>query len=221
LPRSISVPTFCIPPRICFTPHFYGVILLRDMPKPNKIKLVLALSIAAAGIWLTTVIVLKTHRSNGPVEILRQLPKNIDISLQKIHYTEIKDGVKKWSLVAEKVEYDRDRTCSYFRNVKVDLFSNGKDEGKITLTADRAVYHDKTGDIEAEGNVVASNETGMRFETGHLSYQPSRFMISTGDHVRFIDGKLTVEGTGMELMIKAKKCRVLKNVTAIVGAGAK
>ncbi len=191
------------------------------MLKPSKIKLILALCIAVAGIWLTVVIVLKTHRSKGPVEILRQLPKNIDISLQKIHYTDIKDGQKRWSLVAEKVEYDRERNCSYFRNVKVDLFSRGKDDGKITLTAYKAVYHDKTGDIDAEGNVVASNENGMRFETGHLSYQPSSSMISTRDHIRFVEGKLMVEGTGMELMIKAKKVRILNNVTALVGVGTK
>ncbi len=187
------------------------------MLKPSKIKLILALCIAAAGVWLTTVIVLKTHRSKGPVEILRQLPKNIDISLQKIHYTHIRDGEKRWSLVAEKVEYDGVRNCSYFRNVKVDLFSKGKDEGKMTLTADKAVYHDKTGDIEVEGNVVASNETFMRFETGHLFYQASSSIISTRDHIKFTEGNLSVEGIGMELMIKAKKVRVLSNVTALVG----
>jgi LPS export ABC transporter protein LptC len=191
------------------------------MLKPSKIKLILALCIVSAGIWLTTVIVLKTHRSKGPVEILRQLPKNIDISLQKIHYTDIKDGEKRWSLVADKVEYDRDRNYTYFRNVKVDFFSRGKSEGKITLVADKAVYHDKTGDIEAEGNVTASNETGLRFETGHLFYQPSLSMISTKDHVRLVDGKLTVEGTGMELMIKEKKARILNNVTALVGVRTK
>jgi LPS export ABC transporter protein LptC len=103
----------------------------------------------------------------------------------------------------------------------MDLFSRGKSEGKITLAADKAVYHDKTGDIEVEGNVTANNETGMRFETGHLFYQSSCSMISTKDHVRFVDGKLTVEGTGMELMIKAKKVRILNNVTALVGVRTK
>lgn len=205
---------------LLYTP-FLWCYTLHDMLKPSKIKLILALCIVSAGIWLTTVIVLKTHRSKGPVEILRQLPKNIDISLQKIHYTDIKDGEKRWSLVADKVEYDRDRNYTYFRNVKVDFFSRGKSEGKITLVADKAVYHDKTGDIEAEGNVTASNETGLRFETGHLFYQPSLSMISTKDHVRLVDGKLTVEGTGMELMIKEKKARILNNVTALVGVRTK
>jgi len=61
----------------------------------------------------------------------------------------------------------------------------------------------------------------MRFETARLFYQSSRSLISTNDHVRFTDGKLTVEGTGMELLIKAKKVRILNNVTALIGARAK
>ncbi len=188
------------------------------MLKPNKIKLILALCIVSAGIWLTTVIVVKTHRSKGPVEILRQLPKNIDISLQKIHYTDIKDGEKRWALVADKVEYDKSRDYTYFRSVKLDLFTKGETESKVTLVADRAVYHDKTGEIEVAGNVTATNRTGMRFETTHLYYEPSRSLISTQDHVRFVDGKLKVEGTGMELMIKTKNVRILSNVTAYIGA---
>ncbi len=191
------------------------------MLKPNKIKLILALCIVSAGIWLTTVIVLKTNRSKGPVEILKQLPRNIDISLQKIHYTDVKDGEKRWTLVAEKVEYDRDRNYTYFRNVKMDIFSRGGSENKITLTADNAAYHNKTEDVEVEGNVTAVNNAGMRFETGRLFYESSRSMISTKDHVKFTDGKLAVEGTGMELMIKAKKVRILNNVTALIGVRAK
>lgn len=221
MPRSISMPTFLIPSRICFTPIFDGVILLRDMLKPNKIKLILALFIISAGIWLIAVIVVKTNRSNGPVEILKQLPKNIDISLQKIHYTDVKDGEKRWTLVAEKVEYDRDRNYTYFRNVKMEIFPRGGSNSKITLTADKAAYHNKTEDVEIEGNVTAANDAGMRFETVRLYYQASRSMISTKDHVRFSDGKLSVEGTGMELMIKAKKVRIMNNVTALVGARAK
>jgi LPS export ABC transporter protein LptC len=189
------------------------------MLKPNKIKLVLAICIVVAGIWLSAVIVLKTHQSHGPVEILKQLPKNIDISLQKIHYTDIKDGKKRWVIVADGVEYDKTTNYTYFKKVKMDIFPKGEEKGKISLVADRAAYHNKTGDVEAEGKIVASNEGGMKFETGRLFYDSSRSMILTGDHVRFADGSLVVEGTGMEFMPKAKTLKVLKNVTARIGAG--
>ncbi len=89
---------------------------------------------------------------------------------------------------------------------------------KISLVADTAAYHNKTGDIEAEGKITASNESGMSFETGRLRYDSSRSMILSGDHVRFVDGRLVVEGTGMEFRPKAKTVKILNNVTASFGA---
>ncbi len=187
------------------------------MLKPNKIKLLLALCIAVAGIWLTVEIVLKTHQSKGPVEMLKQLPKNIDISLQKIHYTDTKDGEKRWDLVADKVEYDRNVDYTYLKNVRMEIFPKGKDSGKVTLVAERATYHNKTGDVEVAGRVKADNDAGMRLETDHLSFDSSRSMIYTRDRVKFTDHGLIVEGTGMEFMLKAKSVRVLNDVTAHVG----
>jgi LPS export ABC transporter protein LptC len=188
------------------------------MLKPNKIKLILATFIVVAGIWLTAVIILKTNQSKGPVEILKQLPKNIDISLQKIHYTDIKDGIKRWTIVADRVEYDKTSDYTYFEKIKMDIFPKGEDTGKISLVADRAAYHNKTGDIEAEGKITASNESGMKFETGRLRYDSTRSMILSEDHVRFSDGKLVVEGTGMEFTPKMKTLKILNNVTARIGA---
>ncbi len=100
------------------------------MLKPNNIKLILASSVVLAGIWLTVVIVLKTNQSNGPVEILKQLPKNIDISLQKIHYTDIKDGKKRWTIVADRVEYDKTSDYTYFKKIKMDIFPKGEENGQ-------------------------------------------------------------------------------------------
>lgn len=187
------------------------------MLNPNKIKQLLALLITVAGAWLTVVIVLKVHQPKGPAELLKELPKNIDISLQKIHYTETRDGVKRWELVADKVDYDTNRENTYFKKINMVIFGKGTN-GKINLTADNARYFNKTGDVELTGNIAAANDAGMRFETGRLRYVPSRSMIQTDDHVRFVDGRLTVEGNGLELMLKAKSVRVLRNVTAKIGA---
>lgn len=184
------------------------------MLKPNKIKQLLAICILLAGVWLTFSIVVKTHQSNGPVEILKQLPKNVDISLQKIHYTETKDGLKRWDLVAEKVEYDKLRGLTLFSDVKMDIFDKGKDTGNLTLKAERAIYNNQTGDIQAEGNVTVVNQTGMRMQTQTLRYESSKSKIATTDRVTINDGKLSVDGRGMELMLKEKSVRILENVTA-------
>ncbi len=217
---TISVPTLSHPARICFTPIFYDVILCPVMLKPNKIKQLLALCIVLAGTWLAAVIVLKTHQPKGPVELLKQLPKNIDVSLQKIHYSEIKNGEKRWELRADKVDYDQNREYTYFKKIDMIIFGKGKG-GIISLTADTASYHNKSGDVKLVGNVTAVNDSGMKFTTGHVNYISSRSLVSTNDHVAFTDGRLAVKGTGLELMLKTKSVRVLNNVTANIGSRAK
>lgn len=191
------------------------------MLKPNKIKLLLVLCIVLAGLSLVTIIILKTSQSKGPVEILKQLPKNIDISLQKIHYTDIKDGKKRWDLLADKVEYDRKKDYTYFKNIRMDVFPEGQNSGMITLDADSAMYHNKTGDVEIEGKITAVSNNGMKFESRSLRYRASRSMIDTRDRIRFVHGRLVVEGTGMEFDLKAKTVRVLNDVTAHIGTGNK
>jgi LPS export ABC transporter protein LptC len=187
------------------------------MPKPNKIKQLLALCIITAGAWLAIVIVLKTHQPKGPAEYLKELPKNIDLSLQKIHYSEVKDGEKRWELLADKVEYDKNQEFTFFKKISMIIFGKGKG-GQITIAADSAKYYNKTGDVELSGNVSALNASGMKFNTGHIRYISSRSMFSTNDHVTFADGGLIVNGIGMELMLKTKNVRVLKNVAADIGA---
>jgi LPS export ABC transporter protein LptC len=191
------------------------------MLKPNKIKLLLVLCIVLAGLSLATIIVLKTSQSKGPVEILKKLPKNIDISLQKIHYTDIKDGKKRWDLLADKVEYDKKKDYTYFKNIRMDVFPEGQNSGTITLDADSAMYHNKTGDVEIEGKITAVGNNGMKFESRSLRYRASRSMIDTRDRIRFVHGRLVVEGMGMEFDLKAKTVKVLNEVTAQIGTGNK
>lgn len=189
------------------------------MLKPNKIKQLLALCIILIGTWLAVAIALKIHQPKGPVELLKKLPKNIDLSLQKIHYSEIKNGGKRWDLLADKVDYDKSKDYTSFKKINMVIFGKEKD-GTVTLAADSANYHNKTGDVELIGNVSAGNDSGMKFTTGHIRYISSRSLVQTDDHVAYTYGNLVVEGTGLELMLKTKRVRVLKNVTANIGARA-
>ena len=89
---------------------------------------------------------------SGPV--LPSLPKNIDVSLQKIHYTETKSGVKKWDLLADKAEYDRAGDVVRMSGIRLDVALAGK-PGEVILTSARADYFTRTRDVVLTGNVAA------------------------------------------------------------------
>jgi LPS export ABC transporter protein LptC len=189
------------------------------MQKLNKIRQLLAVIIVVASISLAAAILLKVSRGRGPAETLPRLAKNVDVSLQKIHYTETKQGVKQWDLVADKVEYDKDREIARLSGIRLVLAGN-RQTGDITLTADQGEFSNKTKDVHLVGNVVARSASGMEFTTSQADYRAASSMIESSARVKFTDGKLTLEGVGMELKTVTKDVRILRDVTADIRSGA-
>lgn len=185
------------------------------MRKLKKIRQLLALAIVVATLSLVAAIALKTYWGKRPAHTLPRLPQNIDISLQQLHYTETRNGVKKWDMVAEKAEYDRKSDVTRLTAVRM-VIAGDRRLGELTLTADRADYHNTSRDVWLIGHVVAKSTTGMRFTTDHAAYIAARAMLHTTDRVRFTDGTLTLEGDGMELMTDTKSVKILNDVTATI-----
>jgi LPS export ABC transporter protein LptC len=190
------------------------------MLTPGKIRQILALVIIAATLALAGAIALKAYRGMRLGPTLPSLPKNIDVSLQKIHYTETKAGKKKWDLVADKAEYDKVNELIRLDVVHLEV-AGAANAREYVLTADRGIYHTASKNVDLFGNVVAKSASGMVFTTGQATYTAARSMVHTADRVRFSNESLTVEGQGMELMTESKKVKVLQDVTAtyIPGTG--
>ena len=92
--------------------------------------------------------------------------------------------------------------------------------GDITLTAPRAEYHNITRDVRMDGKVIAKSSSGMEFTTEDAEYIAARGVIVSSGRVTFTDGKLTMEGVGMEFKPETKNIRILNGVTANIEPGA-
>ncbi|ABB31516.1 protein of unknown function DUF1239 [Geobacter metallireducens RCH3] len=190
------------------------------MVKPNKIRHILASVIVLATLYIAVSLALKLGAGGKKDEGLPALPRNVEISLSKIHYTETKDGVRQWDLYAGKGEYDKARDVTRLTDVRLVLHERGK-SGEITLVSDQADYFNAAKNVALTGNVVAKSESGMEFTTGRASYQSNRSLVVTDDRVRFTDGGMSVSGVGMELSVKTRQVRILRDVTATVAPGKK
>ncbi len=183
------------------------------MIKTNKIRQLLALFVIVTSLSIAAAIAVKLYRSRETADMLRKLPKNIEISLQKIHFTETRDGVKKWDLVADKADYDKKLEVTHLSGVRL-VVTGDRSTGEITLTAPRADFHNTTKDVRLDGDVVAKSASGMEFTTSNVSYVAARSLIKTSSPVKFSDGKLTLEGVGMEFKPETKNVRILNRVVA-------
>jgi LPS export ABC transporter protein LptC len=189
------------------------------MTKSNKIRQLLALFVILASLSLVAAIVLKIYRGRVTKELLRSLPKDIDVSLKKIRFTEVRDGVKKWDLVADRADYEKRKEVTHLTGVRLVVAANEK-LGEITLTAPSADYHNITRDVRLDGTVVAKSSSGIEFTVEDAEYIAARAVIVSSGRVRFTDGKLTLEGVGMEFKPETKNFRILKGVTAHIESGA-
>ena len=196
-----------------YTLFFRCYTLPEIMTKSNKIRQLLALLVVIASLSLVAVIVMKINRERDAKELLRKLPKNIDVSLQKIHFTETKEGIKKWDLVADKADYDKKLEITHLSGIHLVIAGEGA-TGDITLTAPRADYHNISRDVTLDGKVVAKSASGMEFTANGASYVAARSVILTPSRVKLTDGTLTLEGIGMEFMPETKNVRLLNSVTA-------
>lgn len=183
------------------------------MIKLSKIRQLLALVIILAVLALAAAIALKAYRGMRGGPVLPSLPKNIEVSLQKIHFTESKGGEKKWDLLADKAEYDKSGDVVRLTGIRLEVAAAGK-TGDIVLTSERAAYYTRTRDVELFGNVVAKSASGMAFTTGRVAYVAASSMLRTADRVRFSDGNLAVEGIGMEFMVNRKQLKIMRQVAA-------
>ena len=189
------------------------------MTKSNKIRQLLALFVILASLSLVAIIVIKIYKGRVTKQLLRKLPKNIDVSLKKIHFTETREGIKKWDLVADKAEFNKKMEVTHLTGVHLTIAAGGK-MGDITLTAPRADYHNITRDVRLDGKVIAKSSSGMEFTLEDAEYIAARSVIVSSGRVRFTDGKLTMEGVGMEFKPETKNFRILTGVTASIVPGA-
>ena len=81
----------------------------------NKIRNILGFVLLAASVVLAAAVFFRYASIRKKEAILSVLPKDIDVSLQKLHYSEIRKGIKQWDLDAEKAQLDKKKRRSICR----------------------------------------------------------------------------------------------------------
>lgn len=177
----------------------------------------LAAVIVAVSVYLAVKIYLGA-RPQAPVRTPdKPVQEGVDLSLEKLRFSEVKDGAVQWELVAERANHDRAKEVTFLtRPVMTVPPSDG--HGPIRLDSDEAEYDNRTRDVRLRGNVRVTADKGAVFRTGRADYHSAASLITTSDRVRFQQPGLSVTGTGMELSTTTRNVRVLSAVEAVVSS---
>ena len=184
------------------------------MEKANKIRLFLAVVVVLAASLLVVTVLLRMHRGGAPKKAVQKLPVQVDVSLKRVHYTETRQGVKRWDLSARRADYNRDRDVTSLTDVTL-VVAGPPSLGELTVSADRADYQNATQNVTLLGNVRGVSAKGLRFFAPQVRYLAGRSRLETAERVRFQDGGLELEGVGMEFNTQTQQLKLLKDVNAV------
>jgi len=175
-----------------------------------NLRRLLALLILVSIIALTAVIY-RHFQQQGVKEILNMLPEDIDLALADLHYTQNEEGQRRWTLDADKAEYQRDSGLAKLDAVKL-LFYSTEEYGDINLRADQGQLMQETRQIDVWGNVILETERGEQLFTERLHYDDQIRQLSTADPIKILSAQLELTGTGLQIDIDLGRMLVKDNV---------
>jgi LPS export ABC transporter protein LptC len=207
--------------KIGFTAKFYGAILHpKIMQKLNNIRRLLATLAVAATASLLLTIAFRMHKEAPPPSKLLKLPVQVDASLQRVHYTETTQGVKRWDLSADRAELSKQNDITRLFGVRL-LVAGAPPTGELLVTAKQADYNNATRDVTLLGSVQGLSGNGISFSSARVNYLAARSQLQTGERVRLVDAGLELEGVGMEYDTQTRRFRLMKDVSAVYRPGGK
>lgn len=170
------------------------------------------LAILILGSVLVLAIVLWRHLERQASEdILAALPKQVDLSLEKMHYTQNEDGQRRWTLSADKVEYQRDNSQALLEKVHLVLYRAGQ-FGEVILDAGQGRLEQAEQQIEVWDHVVIRTSRQEQLFTEKLHYDGRRQRLSTDEPIRLQTPQLKLTGKGLQVDLDQGRLLVKKDV---------
>jgi len=166
-----------------------------------------------------TVTVIRNFQGPSPDEALEALPRNIDLSMKEIRYTETSDGNRRWMLVADSAAHSMGEGVTRIENINMVFFDRRGNEDVI-LTARSGSFQVDSRQVEVHGDVVVKSPRGFVLYTEHLTYGEADRMIHTSDPVRMVSEGMELTGKGLRLNVDNHTLELLSSVRARIEAAA-
>lgn len=139
-----------------------------------------------------------------------------DLKLDRVHYTETREGVKEWELEAASAVYFKEKNTIVLDKVRVVFY--GKEQESYVLVGEKGKFNTETKVIEVYEGVKIDSSDGYHLRTGSLKYQSEQRELTTGDPVEMRGPDLQVNGVGMILELNGQRVKILGGVTTTLSS---
>jgi LPS export ABC transporter protein LptC len=176
----------------------------------KRVRLILLAALAAvlvgsfAAYWLNPPVQLPLLNMGGePI-----LDKDGRPRVRGLTYTQVTEGVRKWTLSAQGARFDRGSGVITLNRVELTFYPD--EGGEIFLQGDQGEYDQKKKLVTLRGNVRGRTHDGMTIKTELLVYSEEKELVTTDKIVVLAGPKFKVRGKGMEVKVP-KRTLVLKS----------
>lgn len=160
-------------------------------------------------------VVARNFRGDGPAEVVEQLPKNVDLSLRKVHFSETSNGVRKWSMVADSADFSAGVGMTHVENIHMTFF-DGLGQETVTLSARSGEVQTESGGVTLLGDVLVQSVRGYTIRTERLDYDKSADLIRTSTPVRITSAWMVLSGGSMRLRVQDQRLFLGGNVQTTI-----
>jgi len=123
--------------------------------------------------------------------------------LRGLNYTHVENGVRKWSLKAQRARYEEGSGKVYLDQVAVEFYRDKG--GPIYLGGDQGVYDQKTQTITLKGHVDGRTADGNRLLTEVITYREKDKAAETDAEVTMQGAQYKIVGQGMLVLVEQNK----------------
>lgn len=174
----------------------------------------LATAIIGVTAALVGAVLVRQLRAPAPASVGQPSSPEIDMALNKLHFSEMRGNEQLWELVAERAEYDKDSGRARLAGVRADI--HGGRAGGMLITAETGSYDEAARLVQLRTRVHAVSKRGMVFDTDQLDYLTAPGRLQTAQPVTVRDGRLTLQAVGMEMSLHDEKVRFSGPVEAVI-----
>ena len=180
---------------------------------PKKIKLILSfiLSLIIIGLFIVVYSSKKNSLTNPTINNIK-IDSKATLSLNSMHQTSIKNGIKQWSLDASSAKLLKDNKV-LLNNIKVLFFlDNSK---KAVLTSPKGIINKKTNNMEFSDNVIIRYNDYI-LATNHLNYKEDTNKIHSKNPIKIKSQNLTINADTLLANLNKNTIVLTGNVKALL-----
>ncbi|PLY03643.1 MAG: LPS export ABC transporter periplasmic protein LptC [Desulfuromonas sp.] len=161
---------------------------------------------------LLTALVVGNLRQRQPDVVADFVRPNADLAMQKVNYTETRDGQRKWSVQADSATHDREQNMTRIHNVRIVVF--GREQGDILATAESGSFDSDKRTVVLSGQVVVENIDGFSIFTEDLFFDGATRVLKSSESVYAKSAELELTAVGLRYDIDQGNLKLLDSVKA-------